>query len=60
MCRQRALRPNDMRPFILLRRIGVICAAKGHCDPLGLLNPEAVGIGVICAAKGHCDTLTRL
>ncbi len=36
MCRQRALRHIDKIVARSSARIGVICAAKGHCDILGL------------------------
>ncbi len=57
MCRQRALRLLPAQP-IARYWIGVICAAKGHCDLLPLLPHVLLfEIGVICAAKGHCDIL---
>ncbi len=55
MCRQRALRRIAIRWSIGVR-IGVICAAKGHCDAVCIkLLLSSKEIGVICAAKGHCD-----
>ena len=35
--------------------VGVICAAKGHCDNEDADFFDVKVVGVICAAKGHCD-----
>ncbi len=58
MCRQRALRLRDGDFLGLSTGIGVICAAKGHCDAGAPIAARAgCRIGVICATKGHCDKL---
>ena len=54
ICCQRALR-HLVYEECLSFAVGVVYAAKGHCDQRECEIEKFLKVGVVYAAKGHCD-----
>ena len=58
MCCQEALRLFMAEGSWAKLVVGVVCAAKRHCDlPRTLRVQSTANVGVVCAAERHCDTM---